>query len=329
MLEADITQLTREEKHLRVERLIVRYPHFNHIISQLNHCLKFSKIFAEPECILITGDRGAGKTTIMNTFASEYPRQITHEGITVPILKARVPAPASPKSLVTSLLDALGDPNSAKGSTTVQTIRLKKLLIECSVEMILLDEFHQFIDRDSYAILYGAADWLKNLIDDTKLPFALFGLGYSSVILTANEQLERRFSIREKIAPFVWKLPNKTAQNEPLFFKFLKHLDNGLPFNKSSNLNSVEMAFRIYYATEGVVGFIMKLIRRAAFFAIEDDLESLNLKVLAKAYAERLAHRDLKRKNPFTVAIENLRLQDIDLSKKATEKMPSVINLWC
>lgn len=325
MLDTEIRQLTKEEKHMMVERLIIRYPHFNHTKLQLNHCLNFSKISAEPECILITGERGAGKTTIMNSFASAFPRRITSEGIIVPILKGRVPAPASPKSLVTSLLDALGDPNPTKGTTTTQTIRLKKLMVECQVEMVLLDEFHQFIDRDSYAILYGAADWLKNLIDDSRCPFALFGLGYSSVILKANDQLERRFSMREKIEPFAWKPRETQTKNEPIFFKFLNHLDEGLPFVKSSNLNSNEMAFRIFYATEGVVGFIMKLIRRAAYFAIEADLESLNLKVLGKAYAERLSHRDSQRRNPFLVEIENLNLKDIATSKKETDRMPSVI----
>ena len=125
MPNTDFMKLTKEEKHLRVERLIIRYPHFNHINLQLRHCLKFSKISAEPECVLITGNRGAGRTTIMNSFAAEYPHRITPEGIIVPILKARVPAPASPKSLVTSLLDALGDPNPTSGPTTSQTIRLK------------------------------------------------------------------------------------------------------------------------------------------------------------------------------------------------------------
>lgn len=83
------------------------------------------------------------------------------------------------------------------------------------------------------------------------------------------------------------------------------------------------MAFRIYYATNGIVGFIMKLIRRAAFFAIEKDLPALNLKVLAKAYEERLSHNDQKRKNPFKVEIRDLNLKDIEKFGKELELMPS------
>lgn len=321
----EIAKLSQNEKHLMVERLIIRYPYFNHIISQLKHCKEFSKISAEPECILITGVRGAGKTTLINTIASEFPRQLTPEGTIVPILKARVPVPASPKSLVTELLDSLGDPNPTNGSATTQTMRLRKLMKDCKVELVLLDEFHHFIDRDSYSILHSAADWLKNLIEGTKCPFALWGLGYSSIILKANEQLERRFSIREKIVPFDWTLRAPNAKRDPIFFKFLRYLDEGLPFVKSSNLDSDEMAFRIYYATDGIIGFVMKLIRRAANFAISENLESLNLKVLANAYDERLSHRDPKRKNPFKVEIESLNLKELNKIDKENEQMPSRI----
>ena len=319
----DVAKLSRQEKHKIIERIVVRYPLFNHVRSQLRHCQTFSKIAAEPECALITGVRGSGKTTMLDSYAAEYPRIITSEGVIVPVLTVRVPTPASTKNLVTEFLDSLGDPNPAAGSVHAQTIRLRSLIKECKVELIMLDEFHQFLDRDSYSILYEMTDWLKNFIDKTKLPFALWGLTYSNIILKTNEQLERRFSIREKITPLAWTPHNGQQINEATFFKFLKYLDDGLPFVERSRLDSEEMAFRIYYATNGIVGFIMKLIRRAAFFAIEKDLPALNLKVLAKAYEERLSHNDQKRKNPFKVEIRDLNLKDIEKFGKELELMPS------
>jgi hypothetical protein len=318
----DFAKFSRDEKHKITERMLIRYSFFNHIKSQLQHCQTFSKIAAEPECILITGVRGSGKTTIMNSYAADHPRIITSKGTIVPVLKARVPSPASTKNLVTELLKSLGDPNPTTGSVHVQTLRLKSLLKDCEVEMIMLDEFHQFLDQDSYSILYGMTDWLKNLIDDTKCSIALWGLGYSKYILKANEQLERRFSIRETIKPLAWHM-RKEPQEEISFFKFLKYLDGGLPFVEKSLLDSEEMAFRIYYATDGIVGFIMKLIRRAAYFAIEENLPSLNLMVLARAYDERLSHRDPTRKNPFNFAIKALDLEEIDKSDRESEQMPA------
>lgn len=319
---SDITKLSRLEKHKITERIIVRYPFFNHVKSQLKHCQTFSKIAAEPECILVTGVRGSGKTTLMNSYAAEHPRRITSEGSIVPVLKARTPSPASTKNLATALLKSLGDPNPATGSVNVQTLRLKSLIEDCKVELIMLDEFHQFIDRDSYSILYEMTEWLKNFIDDTKCPVALWGLSYSSIILKANEQLERRFSIRETIKPLAWQMQDGQKEGTALL-RFLKYLDDGLPFIEKSMLDSEEMAFRIYYATDGIVGFLMKLIRRAAYFAIEKDLASLNLEVLAKAYEERLSHRDPTRKNPFKVVIKNLSLKEIKKSDKESEQMPS------
>ena len=55
MKSEDIAKLSRKEKHIITENIIIRYPFFEHIKAQLQHCQTFSKISAEPECILITG----------------------------------------------------------------------------------------------------------------------------------------------------------------------------------------------------------------------------------------------------------------------------------
>lgn len=318
----DIKKLPKEDKHKITENIIIRYPLFEHIKAQLQHCQTFSKISAEPECVLITGVRGSGKTTVMNSFVSDHPRKTNSEGTIVPVLSVRVPTPASTKNLVTEFLNSLGDPNPATGSVHAQTIRLRSLIKDCKVELIMLDEFHQFLDRDSYSILYEMTDWLKNFIDKTKVPIALWGLNYSNIILKTNEQLERRFSVIEKVKPLAWQVSKGQKDTESIR-RFLKYLDAALPLPEKSQLSSEEMAFRIYYATDGIIGFIMKLIRRATYFAIESELHSLNLEVLAKAYEERLSHRDPKRKNPFKVVIKNLSLKEIDQTDNESEKMPS------
>jgi Bacterial TniB protein len=103
------------------------------------YCHQHSRVAAEPECLLITGQTGAGKTTICQNYSGRFPRQPTKTGICAPVLSASIPVPATVKSLVTRLLLALGDPMPERGSVVSQTLRLFGLVRECQVDLVILD----------------------------------------------------------------------------------------------------------------------------------------------------------------------------------------------
>lgn len=176
---------------------------------------------------------------------------------------------------------------------------------DCGVELIILDEFQHFIDSDSNVVLVNISNWLKDLINATEKPVVLVGMPHSEVVLTANPQLERRFSMRESLEPFGWNTSIKQGE----FRSFLKHLDRRLPFPKLSNLASGELSFRIYCATDGLIGYVMKLVRRAAILAVERKLERVDVELLAESYDERLSSRRPRRANPFRIALEELSIE--------------------
>src|SRR6267154_5586550 len=134
----------------------------------------------------------------------DYPRKFTEEKTIVPVLYAQVPVPATCKNLVTSLLNAIGDPAAEKGTMISQTFRLRRYIEVCEVELLILDEFQHFQDRDSLKVLKTVSDWLKVLMDETGVPIVLAGLPYSHTILDAenNEQLRRRFALRIELESF-------------------------------------------------------------------------------------------------------------------------------
>src|SRR5262249_37159701 len=175
----------------------------------------------------------------------------------------------------------------------------------------LIDEFQHFIDRDSNVILTTVSNWLKNLLNETGVPMVLIGMPYSEAVLRANAQLERRFAMRASLDPFGWN----TAERQTEFRLFLNYLDERLPFARRSGLAGPETALRVLCATEGIIGYVMKLIRRAAGMAIDEDRECLDLSVLASAYDERLRGRTPDRVNPFTSELEDLRIEPASKSK--------------
>ena len=95
----EITLSDFERKKL-VEQIYISFPRLNRVYSLVEHCHQHSKIAAEPECLLITGRQGAGKTTLRRTYSRRYPRQATRDGISVPVLDAAIPVTGSIRRLI-------------------------------------------------------------------------------------------------------------------------------------------------------------------------------------------------------------------------------------
>lgn len=286
-----------EDRIRLVENLYIHFPRNETALKAIKECHNHAKAANEAEGLLIQGDTGAGKTTIIRLYARDHQRTFTDDGSIVPVLCASVPVPATCKSLATSLLTAIGDPAAEKGTQISQTNRLKRYFQACNVELLILDEFQHFQDRDSKKVLKTVSDWLKLLMDQTRVPIVLSGLPYSHTILddTGNEQLQRRFATRIDLEPFGYE----TSDENKDFRRFLNAIDDKLPLAERSNLADPSTALCIYEATSGVVAHVMKLIRRATVIALEKHTEVLTFEILSLAYEQRLAANDPGKPNPF------------------------------
>src|ERR1043165_9684351 len=296
----DYSRMSKLEKCALVERIFILHPRLTDLLEKIRHCHEYSKIAAEPECMFIGGYAGTGKTTLQEHYAAQFPPVFHEEGATIPVLCGRVPERASNKSLVAELLHGFGDPAAGKGPAYNQTLRFRLFMKECKTELTFLDEFQHFVDKDSEKVLKNVSDWLKNLIDQTNRPLIMCGMPYADAILDApgNEQLRRRFSVRASLAPFGWS----TSAEQAEFKAFLRAVDKQLPFAspRSFRLSEHAIAYQFYCATNGRIGMIMKIVRRAAELAIMRSMEDINQDVLAEAYDDRLKKDYPDRDNPFS-----------------------------
>ncbi len=292
----DYPKMSEEERIDLVEKIYVTYPELTAITDIIKECHRRSKRSSEPKCLSIRGGSGCGKTTIATYYEGLYPRKTTKEGTIVPILSSTVFCPATVKGLVTGLLDSLGDPMADRGTITNQTLRLYHLMEKCRVEMIILDEFQHLIDRDLDKVMAVASDWLKNLLNRTRIPMVLIGLPSSVRILNTNSQLRRRFSITKELKPFGWETP----EQQKGFIRFLRATEEALPFPERSHLSKPQMAHRFHCATRGTISNVMKIVRTAAIMAIRQNMPCLTLDLLSLAYEDEIASLYPEHPNPFS-----------------------------
>ncbi|MCY9658492.1 TniB family NTP-binding protein [Paenibacillus chondroitinus] len=303
--------LTREDKFRFIEGFRIIHPQFQKAMNFIEEVHHESTYSSDPLSVLIYGDSGAGKTTIYETYIAKFNKveSQTVNGMktsTRVILYASVPSPASHINLTERLLTELGDQYPNRGTSSQKYNRLVNLISLNRVELILLDEFQHFVDRDKEKVIYKISDWFKSLINQTKVPFVLFGLEDSSLVLDYNPQLSRRFPIRLNLKPFGYH-----SKSEVETFRRLMHeIDLQLAeiFVSPAMLADELMCDRMYYATRGSIDSIMKLIRKAAKYAIDREAECIELADFARAY-ELYTHVSMgKTVNPFLI-------EDFSLSK--------------
>jgi len=238
----------------------------------------------------LAGPSGAGKSTLVKDYAEAFPRTITQTRTIVPVLYVETPSPVTVKSMCSTMLDALGDPAAFKG-----THRLIGFIQDCDVELIILDEFHHLIDSETNRILEKVSDWLKSLIKKTGKPFLVVGIeGKVEIILRTNPQLSRLFPVREKIQPLEYE---PTRENE--FVQFVVHAEMALGMPLTNTMPRAELLYRLHYASDGIIGHIMNLMRHAVRTARNEGHETIEEVDLSRAFERRIANVLWKKVNPF------------------------------
>jgi type II secretory pathway predicted ATPase ExeA len=289
------------QKIAQIESIRIFYPTFKELLDQIEYCRIHSKVSAEPLCMLVTGLTGSGKTTLLESYVDEASQR------KIRVLLVRAPPRGTEKKLVSAMLKSIGDPSPESGSVIVQTIRLLNLMDDLNIELVFIDEFQQFVDRDNVHVLQNQCDWVKDLIDSSKRKrgFVFAGMPWAANILRKpeNEQLSRRIPIRLEIIPFGWR----GEEHSMAFRAFLKMLETQLPLSERSQLANSSTAFRIFCATNGRVGKVMNLVRRAAELAVLNEASCIDLTMLRTAYNDRLRAEHPNRVNPFDTDVESLR----------------------
>ena len=123
-------------------------------------------------------------------------------------------------------------------------------------------------------------------------------LTLGDTILMTNPQLQRRVGPPRYLAPFMWDTTHSATVKECC--SILHLVDQALPFDKSG-LGTLDMASRILYATDGILGWMMKIVRFAAVKALHHQEPLIHRQRLAEACSTCIANASIGsgKVNPF------------------------------
>lgn len=279
----------------KAEHIQILHPQFQIALERLVHFHSLNRQGAAARHLLLVGASGTGKTSVLHSFARQYPSTQSDEGAILPTVYVRVPAHPTVRGLAESILIALGAEAQMRGSTAEKTNQIVQLMRACQTEVLMLDEFHHFIDS-SRKTFEEVTEWLKTLVDMIAIPTVLAGLPECEWILRSNEQLRRRFAARVALTPIGF-----TNSTDKALFRDITHAwDTQINQGRSLwGLAEWDCVHRLHYASNGLVGYMAKVILGALEILIASGVEEVDNGILAQAFARYIWSDGPSELNPF------------------------------
>lgn len=278
---------------------VIHYKRFDMILSRIEMCRVLSQRTGEAHCLALEGCTGAGKTTLIKTFAYQFENVETEFGLKRPVFYMETPCPITVKTMSERMLEGLGDVYPGRGTLANLYSRLVNYLKRCQVEVVILDDIQHLTERRSGPAEY-VTDWLKVLIKESNIPFIIVGQeGQVENILKRNAQLSRLFAARESLLPF--SVNDFAGRDDFAAFLMLALDSAGMDIEKTKHRN--ELIRRIHHATDGVPANTINLIQSAVYLAESQNESHLTLTILSDAFEMRLKKHTGHKENPFELAI--------------------------
>lgn len=284
--------MSKDKKPFTLRDRFVSYPQSMRAIARIREVQEASRACNKGIGVAILGPSGVGKTTVLKEYIRSY-YDISPTVGTKPLLFVEVPSTPTPKSLGAAVLVAMGDQFAHRGSAEEKLSRIVTLLAGLKTELVIFDEAQHLVERRRTPT--GATtDWMKNLLNASKVAVVLAGLKRAQDLLLSNEQLRRRFSATVYCDRFNVDNPANTKLFAQLLVSFQKILPvPTLEFASSDTL------LRFYHASYGLIDYLIKVIDRAVYLVQAQRFAEIDLPVLAQAFRDEVWSLAPDDRNPF------------------------------
>lgn len=266
-----------------VENTLVPHTAFESARIRLEQCFDYAQTTSEPICIALVGESRTGKSRVLEECYANHASIRDSAGLNVPILRVKTPSKPTVKGLAELMLRAMEDPRFDAGTENAKTIRLQTLMKHSGTRMVMIDEFQHFYDKGSRKVMHHVADWMKILVDDSRVALVVAGLPTCRAVLDQNEQLSGRFLSPIVMPRFDWRVAEHREEFIGILGAFQESL--GQHFDIPC-LDSAELAFRIYCGTGGLIGYLTKFLRQVVWNALDHSYKSITLEQLQLAHDE-------------------------------------------
>lgn len=250
----------------------IPYTRALEVLEHMDELFRYPRVDRMPHMLLV-GSSNNGKTKILKRFLSQHPADPNPKGDFSIIPVVFVEAPSSPDigDLYTRIFRAINHPFSSRATVKEKEGSLYRVLEKVQTKVLLIDEIQHLI-AGGQSKQREFRNSIKGLGNELKISIVCAGIEDALNAFNTDLQLSNRFEpeILEK-----WKLDDE-------FAKLLATMERRTPLKNPSRLTSPELAQRILFMSEGILGEIDEVIKRSAILAIKNGTECITMDTLSK-----------------------------------------------
>ena len=286
------------EQRARWKEVFIPHPKAVEAIRTVYEHVKQCRIERSGSGIVVVGETGAGKTHLVKFLIQQFApwdRETTDRTLR-PLINIKVPLRCTPIEFGRHILARLGDPLARRTRTEDLDTRVRGLMKDCEVRLVIIDNFHDIPERKGVRGVHKVCTWLRELIDDTPVLFLSLGDSNARDVFDNSPQLKRRASHRCELQYF-----NPEGKEGAIeFARVIKNISAYLPVAEEVSLLDKDTIMKLYMSSAGIFAYLAKFLNAACFHAVGEGRESLNEADLGAAFA-KVHGNAYSHCNPFLV----------------------------
>lgn len=258
---------TERLQWIRTSRWISN-PHQVKILAMMQDLVAYPRQHRMPS-LLVVGESNSGKTTIGQRFAAQNPFIEHDDGLEAPVVFIEAPSQPDEKRLYASIIDKLYGPMRRWARLDQMEYQVTTLMRETGVKVLVIDELHHIMTGPVLRTK-TALQAMKSLSNKLQVSIVAIGLPEAFSAINSDAQLANRF---QRVVLERWK-PNRE------FKQLLAAFESALPLRKRSFLTDAALSATILQRTDGLLGEICDLLKRATERAVLTEAECIDKDVL-------------------------------------------------
>jgi hypothetical protein len=302
-MSSDFTALAAKRRAV-MDEIIIDTPRAREAFEKMDYLMAHgrNKPYGGKMCLPIWAKSQSGKSTILDVFAARKNNATDVADRTIPVLVVTLEANATRKSLAQNILEAIGDHGYETGARTgTETIlfqRVRALLKLAGTDLLIIDEAHELVSRDSDKIAYAVGETFKRMLTKGVCPIVLSGVERGKDILT-NEQLQQRCLPAVSLAPLSAQNPSDLQLLFSFLADYLKALDEKGVVNNATSLLTHDIAACLLEVSQGVLGAVCNLLKEAVRIMTYEGRNDIERAYLVRAADDLFIKTGLYTRNPF------------------------------
>ena len=248
----------------------VPYARAKEVLEHMEELFNYPRIERMPHMLLV-GASNNGKTQILKRFHSQHAADPNPEGeyASIPVILIEAPRGPNIAEFYDRIFMAINYPYAPRATIGEKEETAFSLLKKVQLKVLLIDEIQHLI-AGGQTKQRDFRNALKSLGNVLKISIVGAGVEEAFNAFNTDTQLSNRFE--PEYLP-KWKLNND-------FGGLLSTFERRTPLREASNLIDGAIARKIYSMSEGIMGEIHEVVKRAAIHAIRSKQEHISLKTL-------------------------------------------------